>query len=135
MSIRLRGLHIGDILVTNNGKEEVYVYLGRYRKKPNNTSNSYDGYLYCYIGKLETWQLTKALSNEELTLDRVARIAIASFSIEQFGKFNKYPITFDRRIGNVDINKISEYIGELQSLHLKSLDILIQKHEKFKNAQ
>lgn len=135
MSIRLRGLHIGDILVTNNGKEEVYVYLGRYRKRLSNTSNGYDGYLYCYIGNLETWQLTKALSNEESTLDRVARVAIASFSIEQFGKFNKYPITFDRRIGNVNINKISEYIGELQSLHLKSLDILIEEHEKFKNAQ
>lgn len=135
MSIRLRGLHIGDILVTNNGKEEVYVYLGRYRKRPNNTSNNCDGYLYCYIGNLETWQLTKALSNEELTLDRVARIAIASFSIEQFGKFNKYPITFNRRIGNVDINKISEYIGELHSLKLKSLDILICEHEKSKNAQ
>lgn len=111
------------------------MYLGRYRKRLSNTSNNCDGYLYCYIGNLETWQLTKALSNEELTLDRVARVAIASFSIEQFGKFNKYPITFDRRIGNVDINKISEYIGELQSLHLKSLDILIEEHEKFKNAQ
>lgn len=135
MSIRLRELHIGDILVTNDRKEEVYVYLGRYRKRLDNNNNGYEGYLYCYMGKLGTERIAKLLSNEVFALDRVARIAILSFSIKQFGKFTKYPITFDRRIGNVDINKISEYIGELHSLNLKSLDILIPEHEKSKNTQ
>lgn len=130
MSIRLRGLQAGDILLGRDSG--VYVYLGTYIQRNKPQDKQTEGYLYCYIGQFNSEAVERALSNELFALDRVCRVAIASFTIKNFGKFTKNPITFDKRVGHIDVAQIPEYIDNIYALKLERIAISKLRGEKFK---
>lgn len=113
-------VNIGDILVHNRdrGPSEVYVYMGKYIQYSKVRPVEKEGHLYCYIGKLNSSIVERALSSEEALLQRIYDIIQARPSVARsFGRFVKEPLTFEERFGNVNV--INPITNELSSLRLR----------------
>lgn len=121
MPIRLRSLEVGDILLSRDNDRGIYVYLGRYVQLLRHAPYKAEGYLYCRIGSYSYDTVYISNYAQKYVPDRIVSSAISSIRVRDFGKFNKNPVTFERRLGHADISNISEYIDRLGVLRLERL--------------
>lgn len=106
MSIRLRGLEPGDILISKIN--EAYLYLGKYEGRPRSMYQVPDkGYLYLFLGHLYGMcdKVTPIL-NSPRELEKHIR-QIMSLSFDGFCRYTKNPVTFENKIGHFDLDNIA----------------------------
>lgn len=108
MSFRLSGLQPGDILLSKIN--ELYVYIGFYEGKPSHSYYEHpdSGYLYIFIDRL--------FSREVYTPNKISEAKVLEDipyklrGFDGFARYTKNPVTFEQRVGHVDISTLSHEI-------------------------
>ena len=121
LAFRLRELQVGDILRSRDNDRGIYIYLGEYSQYSRDKKERKNGYLYCRLSKYTYDPMCAANYAQKCVNIRVLQQAAYAMTLRNFGKFTKNPVTFEEKIGHVDISGIADAIERLPIFRIEKI--------------